>query len=215
MKKIKDFQNKRNGITLVALVITIIIMLILAGITINLTIGENGIIKKAQQAGENYVNVAEYERYQVAELSNKAEEIINSDRDKINEKVITMNSSNFETLSGSVVTNNTPYDEETIVNSYTVSRAGMYYILGRAGYSANVEWTTGYVIYRIKINGKVVNTEQRNDIQYRYSGFNASYATFLNVGDVVDVTLHQNGITTTIALDYNLLNLNPIYYVEE
>ena len=46
-------MNKRKqekGITLVALVITIIILLILAGVTINLTLGENGLIKRAKES---------------------------------------------------------------------------------------------------------------------------------------------------------------------
>ena len=47
-------QNK--GITLVALVITIIIMLILAGITIGLTMGNDGIIRKAILAKKEYQN---------------------------------------------------------------------------------------------------------------------------------------------------------------
>ena len=37
----------KNGITLIALIITIIIMLILAGLTISQLTGENGLIKKA------------------------------------------------------------------------------------------------------------------------------------------------------------------------
>lgn len=44
----------QRGITLIALVITIIILLILAGIVLNLTLGEHGILKKAEQAGEQY-----------------------------------------------------------------------------------------------------------------------------------------------------------------
>lgn len=51
MKKNK-LQKNQNGITIVGLVITIIVLLILAAITINLTIGENGIITKAQQVGQ-------------------------------------------------------------------------------------------------------------------------------------------------------------------
>ena len=47
------WKNK-NGITLIALVITIIVLLILAGVVLNLTLGENGILKKAEQAGEQY-----------------------------------------------------------------------------------------------------------------------------------------------------------------
>ena len=45
-------MNKQKGITLIALVITIIILLILAGISIAMLTGENGILKKAQLAKE-------------------------------------------------------------------------------------------------------------------------------------------------------------------
>lgn len=51
----------QNGITLIALVITIIVLLILAGITISLTLGEHGIINMAEKAGKNYTNAANYE----------------------------------------------------------------------------------------------------------------------------------------------------------
>ena len=43
-------NEKRKGITLIALVITIIVLLILAGITISLALGQNGIFKRALQA---------------------------------------------------------------------------------------------------------------------------------------------------------------------
>ena len=43
-------MKKREGITLIALVITIIVLLILAGITIELTLGKNGIIARARKA---------------------------------------------------------------------------------------------------------------------------------------------------------------------
>ena len=42
-----------RGITLIALVVTIVVLLILAGITISLVFGSNGVIKKAQEANEN------------------------------------------------------------------------------------------------------------------------------------------------------------------
>ncbi len=45
-----------HGITLIALVITIIVLLILAAVTINLTIGERGIFTIAQIAARNYTN---------------------------------------------------------------------------------------------------------------------------------------------------------------
>lgn len=49
-------RNKENGITLIALVITIVVLLILAGITINLVLGEDGIIKRVKEAKEIYKN---------------------------------------------------------------------------------------------------------------------------------------------------------------
>ena len=42
--------KKQNGITLIALVITIIVMLILAGVVISMVVGDNGIITKSKQA---------------------------------------------------------------------------------------------------------------------------------------------------------------------
>lgn len=44
------YFRKDNGITLVALVVTIVVLLILAGITITMLFSDNGIIRKAQQA---------------------------------------------------------------------------------------------------------------------------------------------------------------------
>ncbi len=45
-------KKENNGITLIALVITIIVLLILAGVTIVTLTGDNGLLQKAQSAGE-------------------------------------------------------------------------------------------------------------------------------------------------------------------
>ena len=42
--------NNKKGITLIALVVTVIVLIILAGVSINAVLGDNGIIKKANQA---------------------------------------------------------------------------------------------------------------------------------------------------------------------
>jgi Tfp pilus assembly major pilin PilA len=42
--------KKQNGITLVALVITIIVLLILAGVTISMVVGQNGVLSQAKSA---------------------------------------------------------------------------------------------------------------------------------------------------------------------
>lgn len=45
--------KKENGITLIALVITIIVLLILAGVSISMVVGDNGIATRAQDASKD------------------------------------------------------------------------------------------------------------------------------------------------------------------
>ena len=72
-------NTKNNGITLISLVITIIIMLILAGVVITFTIGDNGLIGRAKEAVRNYQNAADYEQTLLGDFTNEVNNIINSD----------------------------------------------------------------------------------------------------------------------------------------
>ena len=71
-------QKNEKGITLVALVVTIIILLILASVRINLTLGDNGIIIKAKEAKrksqEGYIN----EEFAMNLIQNEIKNNINS-----------------------------------------------------------------------------------------------------------------------------------------
>ena len=62
--------SKEKGITLVALVITIIVLLILAGVTISMVVGDNGIITKAQEAKQNMANATAEEEQLIQNLAN-------------------------------------------------------------------------------------------------------------------------------------------------
>lgn len=53
MKKLRE----ERAITLVALVVTIVVLLILAGVTINLAVGQNDLISKAKEAREKMRNI--------------------------------------------------------------------------------------------------------------------------------------------------------------
>ena len=63
--KIANIKNK-NGITLIALIVTIILMLILAGVVISLTIGENGLINTAKYAVQKNSEVTAKEKLELA-----------------------------------------------------------------------------------------------------------------------------------------------------
>ena len=52
MKKLKEELNSKKGITLISLVVTIIVLLILAGVTIATLTGDNGLLNRASEAKE-------------------------------------------------------------------------------------------------------------------------------------------------------------------
>ena len=61
-------MKRQAGITLITLAVTIIILAILAGVSINTLIGDNGIITKARQAKENFIYASQEEQDQLNEL---------------------------------------------------------------------------------------------------------------------------------------------------
>ena len=72
MKKLKEeFKHGKKGITLISLVVTIIVLLILAGITISMLFGENGLITMAQKAKDQYEEAAKNEEQQLAGIFGK------------------------------------------------------------------------------------------------------------------------------------------------
>ena len=71
---IKKLKRQVKGITLIALVVTVIVLLILAGVAINLTVGDNGLFKRAQNAADTW---------QMAELNEQKKAISRAKQNKI------------------------------------------------------------------------------------------------------------------------------------
>ena len=69
MKK-QERRREEKGITLVALVVTIIVLIILAGVTLNIVLDNDGIINKAKQAVGDYENSQREEQEILNEISN-------------------------------------------------------------------------------------------------------------------------------------------------
>ena len=63
----KDKQER--GITLIALVVTIVVLLILAGVSISLVLNNNGVISKAKDAREQYAEAQTNDEKQLNEVS--------------------------------------------------------------------------------------------------------------------------------------------------
>ena len=67
--KVKNkFYNNENGITLIALVITIIVLLVLAGVSISMLTGQNGILTQAQNAKQVTEDATEKEKRQLSQI---------------------------------------------------------------------------------------------------------------------------------------------------
>lgn len=123
-KKYNFIVKKNNkGITLIALVVTIIILLILAGVTIGILTGNSGIIGNANNAKEKaeisdlreQIELAIIQaegKYQNTTLDNVIEELINENI------IVDVNDVNKET--GAITTKNPKYVIEGMLDDYIV-----------------------------------------------------------------------------------------------
>ena len=76
-RKIERKMKNYKGITLIALVVTIVVLLILAGVSIGMLTGENGIIRQAIQAKEQTESAKKQEEIKLEGLNDKINQIVN------------------------------------------------------------------------------------------------------------------------------------------
>ena len=81
--KNKINQKEKNGITLIALVITIIVLLILAGISISMLLGDNGILQQGIDAKTKTESKSELEQVQLSVYDTRIKAVSNGNS-KIN-----------------------------------------------------------------------------------------------------------------------------------
>ena len=80
----KNIKKNEKGITLVALVVTIVVLLILAGISLNLVLGQNGIVNKAKEAKEKTTKDQENIQIALNTLYDEMTGLINEDKNPVN-----------------------------------------------------------------------------------------------------------------------------------
>ena len=85
MKKLKEeLKYGKKGITLISLVVTIIVLLILAGVSINLVLGPNGLISRAQEAALKTGEAEEIEALYMAVADSQIKNLTTQDDRKKN-----------------------------------------------------------------------------------------------------------------------------------
>ena len=88
------YNKKETGITLIALVITIIVLLILAAVSIAMLTGENGLLNKATKAREDTIREEAKEKLKIVLLELQADKATNSEYNEttyIDKKIIENN----------------------------------------------------------------------------------------------------------------------------
>ena len=74
--KITEKLKKEKGITLLALILTVVIMIILAAVTINVALGEGGLVDQAKWAAEQTANSTKSEQEQLDDVADQINDII-------------------------------------------------------------------------------------------------------------------------------------------
>lgn len=78
--KIQQKIKENQAITLISLVITVILLIILASVSINLILGQNGILQKAKKATEQYTDSQNKEETEIAKMTNEIDGYIDGNR---------------------------------------------------------------------------------------------------------------------------------------
>ena len=74
--KITEKLKEEKGITLLALILTVVIMIILAAVTINVALGEGGLVEQAKWAAEQTANSTKSEQEQLDDVADQINDII-------------------------------------------------------------------------------------------------------------------------------------------
>ena len=205
MKKLRN--DRQKGITLIALVVTITVLIILATVSINTVLGDNGIIKRAQKARDSYSNSQKSEDEQMAVLANEMAEYDTNGGSSgggttkpaegitatVEGKTVTITKDNVATYLGKVVTNYVPTATTVAVgtNTYTVSN--------------------NYRLYYVDFDGKY---GEKNGVYLKADCTNKNYSlpitdTTASTADNVKIkalnpSLYKDGATSPTASQENM-----------
>ena len=177
-KRLRKLQKGIKGITLIALVVTIIVLLILAAVAINLTIGNNGIFTRAQNATQKWEEASKNEQDEMDKVSNFLDEYMNGNGGEEGDKYMNGNGGS-ESGGDQIQIEGVPIPD------------GFYY----AGGSKD----TGLVISDNEADKKDYNDENKNaDVSTDLQGNQFVWVPVPDPSKIfVDETVKLNGVETT------------------
>ena len=111
--------KKNKGITLIALVVTIIVLLILAGISISMLTGQNGILNRTQEAKEKTQVANEKEAVNMAAM-----EALTEGKGTITKEILTKTMKSYLGKNDVELTGNGPWQYVGSDGAYTIGASG-------------------------------------------------------------------------------------------
>ena len=204
MKKLLKCINKEGGITLIVLVITIIVLLILAGVVIQIITGDNGLLNKASDAKQTSNEAEIRERIQLAVTAAKTNKLGELNKESIEEELTKeFGENNYELVivgqgyiiivdniqykieeNGTVQTGNQS-NENNIENAGDLSKGGQY------------DGTSEKTAYRITCIEDLVKWS--ND----YNNYRNSYIILENTVDFNSLASYKDYKAKTIDINGN------------
>ena len=190
-------KNKRilreRGITLIALVVTIVVLLILAGVSINALFGDSGIIQKAQDAQNKMDQAVQNDLDAVKSLNEWLESKTNGSTGEDDNPSTTPK---ISTLVGTVVEKNTKA-EDAYGNKITIPKGFKVVAHGTEAGSATYTYS-GDNIPAVQDGIVIENGEDKNQF------------VWVPVGTINNKTGDSKGATSTITLgrysDFTMTN---------
>ena len=186
-QNLKEMVNGKNGITLIALVITIIVLLILAGVTIATLTGDNGILTKAQSAKKTSTDAEIEEKVKLAVIASKINESNTVDTDEL--------TTELNNQFGNDGWEKTEIDE----NTWKVTVNGKSYKIDLT--TGTIEKVTGIIVSAnpskvlagktVTITATLEEIDKTGDISFTVGG---ASATISNVNQT------ENGATATVTI---------------
>ncbi len=186
-QNLKERVNGKNGITLIALVITIIVLLILAGVTIATLTGDNGILTKAQSAKKVSTDAEIEEKVKLAVIASKINESNTVDTDEL--------TTELNNQFGNDGWEKTEIDE----NTWKVTVNGKSYKIDLT--TGAIEKVTGIIVSAnpskvlagktATITATLEGINKTGDISFTVSGASAT---------ISNVSQTENGATATVTI---------------
>ena len=214
----KQKLKNEKGITLVALVITIIVLLILAGVTLSMVMGDNGIFGKANQAKEQTQLSNAEEIIKLAVLENKVKSV-SGDADALtNEELKTEIGKKLTeqgyTVSGSTVTY---YGDKTInIENYLDKEKTTTYTAYNVGDQVTVGGEKFYVIKASSESKEKVTllAEKNIDTTTMVQSDSANTIAFSSTNywkniEGITYPYNLNGVETSVSTD--VINIAKAY----